>query len=326
MPVVVHTLEERDWQGSMSTFGVIEAFEEVSVAAELSGTVSAVHVREGDTVTVGQLLLELDPQKRRFAAQQAEQGLQRSQTNLQEARLKLERRSDLAERESVSREELDTAQLAVDSAAATYQQALASHRLAQRELADTKIFSPTDGVVDVRAVEVGELVQAGVRLLTLQAVHGLRVHTWVSEADVLRIRPGNTATVEVSGLAGQSFSAQVQWVGVNADPQTGNFPVKLVLVDAVSVLRPGMTARVALKVSSMPGVLLLPEEALVDRQRRRVVFVVDNGVARQREPLLAAGLSNRLQILDGLGAGDAVVVEGQARLLDGSPVRIQAER
>lgn len=326
VPVVVHTLQEREWQGSVNTFGVIEAFEEVSVAAELSGTVSAVHVQEGDTVAAGQLLLELDPHKRRLAAQQAEQELQRSRTALQEARLKLERRSELAQRESVSREVLDTAQLAVDSAVAAYQQALASHRLAQRELADTQIFSPTDGLVDVRAVEVGEPVQAGASLVTLQAVHGLRVHTWVSEADVLRIRPGNAATVEVAGLAGKRFGAQVQWVGVNADPQTGNFPVKLVLEEGASALRPGMTARVALSASSMADVLLLPEEALVDRQRRRVVFVVENGVARQREPLLAAGLSNRLQILDGLAAGDAVVVEGQGRLLDGSPVRIQAER
>ncbi|MCB1844244.1 MAG: efflux RND transporter periplasmic adaptor subunit, partial [Halioglobus sp.] len=289
MPVVIHTLQARDWQGSVSTFGVIEAFEEVSIAAELSGTVSAVHVREGDRVSAGQLLLELDPQKRRLAAQRAEQALQRSRTALQEARLKLKRRSDLAERESVSREVLDTAQLAVDSAAAAYQQALASHRLAQRELADTQLYSPTDGLVDVRAVEVGEPVQAGAALITLQAVHGLRVHTWVSEADVLHIRPGNTATVGVSGLAGKTYAAQVQWVGVNADPQTGNFPVKLILEDAASALRPGMTARVALAATRMPDVLLLPEDALVDRQRRRVVFVVENGVARQREPLLAAG-------------------------------------
>tara|TARA_R110000823_G_scaffold27609_3_gene80304 strand:+ start:3996 stop:5114 length:1119 start_codon:yes stop_codon:yes gene_type:complete len=324
--VVVHTLRARDWQSVINTFGVIEALEEVSVAAELSGTVSAVHVHEGDRVTAGQLLLELDPEKRRLAAREAEQAMQRARTALQDARLKLSRRSDLAERESVSREVLDSAQLAVDSAAAAYQQALATHRLAERELADTRIHSPTDGLVDVRTVEAGESVQAGASLIILQAVHGLRVHTWVSEADILQMRPGNKAAVSVAGLAGRTFPARVQWVGVNADPQTGNFPVKLILDNTAATLRPGMTASIELTSVSVPDVLLLPEEALVDRQRRRVVFVVADGVAQKREPLLAAGFSNRLQVLEGLRAGDSVVVEGQSRLLDGMPVRIQAER
>ncbi len=323
---MVQTLVLRDWQSTISTFGVIEALEEVSVAAELSGTVSAVHVNEGDRVAAGQLLLELDPEKRRFAARQAEQAMQRARTALREARLKLQRRSDLAERDSVSREVLDTAQLAVDSAAAAYQQALATHRLAERELADTRIYSPTDGLVDVRTVEVGEPVQAGASLIILQAVHDLRVHTWVSEADILQLGAGNTATVSVAGLAGRTFAARVQWVGVNADPQTGNFPVKLLLDDTAATLRPGMTASIELTGISVPDVLLLPEAALVDRQRRRVVFVVADGVAHKREPLLAAGFTNRLQILDGLRAGERVVVEGQTRLLDGVPVRVQAER
>ena len=81
-----------------------------------------------------------------------------------------------------------------------------------------------------------------------------------------------------------------------------------------------MTARAELQGISVPDALLLPESALVDRNRRRVVFVVEEGVAHLREPLLAAGFSNRLQILDGLVAGDKVVVAGQSHLLDGDAV------
>ena len=69
--------------------------------------------------------------------------------------------------------------------------------------------------------------------------------------------------------------------------------------------------------------LLLPEQALVDRNRRRVVFVVEDGVARQREPLLAAGLSDALIVLAGLQPSERIVIEGQQRLVDGTPVRIQ---
>ncbi|CAA0109065.1 Multidrug resistance protein MdtA [Halioglobus japonicus] len=322
--VIVQELVPQSWQATVSTFGVVEALEEVNVAAELSGTVTAVHVNEGDRVDAGDLLLELDPQKRQFAAEQARQQVQHAQAALKEAQLKLQRRRNLAERETISKEVLDSAQLAVDLASAAYQQALSSAQLAERELSDTRIFSPTEGFVDIRAVEVGEPVQVGASLVTLQAVQGLRVQTWVSEADIARVRAGDPAQVTVSGVADRVFAATIEWVGVNADPATGNFPVKLILSGDTDALRPGMTASAELQGIKVPDSLLLPEAALVDRNRRRVVFVVENGVAQLREPLLAAGFSNRLQILAGLEAGDKVVVSGQSLLLDGDAVTVRS--
>ena len=322
--VIVQELTPQTWQTSINTFGVVEALEEVNVAAELSGTVTAVHANEGDRIKAGQLLLELDPEKRQFALEQAQQQAEHTQAALKEARLKLQRRRNLAEQDTISKEVLDSAQLAVDLATSAYQQALSSVQLAKRELDDTRIFSPTEGLVDVRAVEVGEPVQVGASLITLQAVQGLRVQTWVSEADIARIRAGDPARVTVSGLAGREYAASIEWVGVNADPATGNFPVKLILAGETDALRPGMTAKARLQGISVPEALLLPEAALVDRNRRRVVFVVENGVAHLREPLLAAGFSNRLQILEGLAAGDKVVTVGQSQLLDGDAVTVRS--
>ena len=85
-----------------------------------------------------------------------------------------------------------------------------------------------------------------------------------------------------------------------------------------------MTASATLDGIRIENALLLPEKALVDRDRRRVVFVVEEGVAHIREPLLAAGFSNRLHILDGLSAGDRVVLAGQPNLLDGTAVSVRA--
>ncbi len=322
--VTVVELQPQTLQRTIRTFGVVEALEEINVAAELSGTVTAVHVDEGDRVERGQVLLELDPQKRALAVDQADQQVQRAQAALQEARLKLQRRKNLAEKETISREVLDNAQLSVDASTADYQQAIASQQLAVRELADTRIVSPTAGLVEIQAVEVGEPVQAGASLITLQAVQGLRVHTWVSEADVTQVQAGGRAMVTASGSAGSEFAANIEWVGVNADPATGNFPVKLILAESTDALRPGMTASADLQGISVNDALLLPEAALMDRDRRRVVFVVEQGVAHMREPLLAAGFSNRLQVLDGLAPGDQVVVSRQSLLLDGTTVAVRS--
>lgn len=322
--VEVQELRPQTWQGTISTFGVVEALEEVNVAAELSGTVQAVHINEGDSVQRGQLLLELDPQKRQFAVERSEQQVQRARASLEEARLKLQRRRNLAAKETISKEVLDNAQLTVDGAIAAYQQAVASQQLAARELADTRIYSPTDGLVDIQGVEVGESVQVGASLVRLQAVQGLRVHTWVSEADISLIRAGGQALVTASGIVGREYEATIEWVGVNADPATGNFPVKLILGGDTQGLRPGMTASAVLQGIDLADVLLLPEAALVDRDRRRVVFVVEQGMANLREPLLAAGFSNRLQVIGGLAAGDRVVVAGHALLLDGVAVSVRS--
>ena len=168
----------------------------------------------------------------------------------------------------------------------------------------------------------------GASLITLQAMQGLRVHTWVSEADIRHIRAGGKARVIASGLAGREFRASIEWVGVSADPDTGNFPVKLILTDETDTLRPGMTATAVLEGINIPDVLLLPESALVDRDRRRVVFIVEQdglqNVARLREPLLAAGFGHRLHILDGVAPGDLVVTSGQRQLLEGTTVNIQS--
>ena len=326
--VTVQELKTQVWQGSIRTFGVVEALEEVSVASELSGTVQAVHVNEGDSVEAGQLLLELDPQKRQLALQQSGQQVNRTRAALEEAQLKLQRRRNLSEQETISQEVLDNAQLNVDAALATHQQALVSQQLAERELADTRIFSPTAGLVDIQAVEVGEAVIVGASLITLQAMQGLRVHTWVSETDIRHIQAGGEARVIAAGLSGREFKASIEWVGVSADPHTGNFPVKLILTTETDALRPGMTATTVLEGINIPDVLLLPESALVDRDRRRVVFIVEQdaqrSVARLREPLLAAGFGHRLHILDGVAPGDLVVTSGQQQLLEGTTVNIRS--
>lgn len=320
--VAVQVLGEQNWQGSVQTFGVVEALEEVDVAAELSGTVKAVHVSEGDRVEAGQLLLELDAEKRELAVRQARQSAEQARTSLDEARLKLKRRRELAAQETISAEVLDNSRLAVDSAAAVYERALASQQLAERELADTRIISPTPGLVDVKAVEPGEAVTVGATLIKLQAVSVLRVHTWISEKDVAFIRAGAPAEVNISGIPGQVFQARIEWVGVNADPATGNFPVKLILQQDSDSIRPGMTATAVIQGLERRAVILLPEQALVDRDRRRVVFVVENGRARMREPQLVAGLGDQLLVLAGLSAGEQLVVSGQHQLVDGKAVQI----
>ena len=322
VPVTVHQLATQSWQGQVRSFGVVEALEQVDVSSETHGTVAAVMVREGDSVEAGDVLIELDRNKAELRLTQASRGAEQAHALLEEARLRLQRRQDLASQGTISEEVLDNARLAMLAVEANYRQAEAVQQLAQRELNDTRIVSPARGLVDQKLGEPGEPVTVGATLVRLQVVQVMRVHTWISEADISHLHAGAIASVTLTGIKGSHYAARVEWVGVNADPATGNFPVKLILEAGDPRIRPGMTATASIQLLEQPDVLLLPEAALVDRDRQRVVFVVRKGRAKQIKPLLAAGYGSRLQVLAGLVAGDQVVVKGHYGLRDGALISV----
>jgi len=213
-------------------------------------------------------------------------------------------------------------QVALRRATARYEDALAAQRLAERELTESRVLSPVSGIVDRRLVETGETVMPGQLLGSVQVVDRVRVRVHVGEREVNDLRVGAVAEVRSAGVPGRVYQARIEAVGIKADPQTGNFPVKLTLSNEDGLLRPGMTARVQLQGLTHSDTLLIPDEALVDRRRRRVVYVVRDGKAVEIEPLLRASVGEEIPVLDGLHPGDRLVVAGMEQLIDGSPVKV----
>jgi RND family efflux transporter MFP subunit len=312
------TLQYQDWQGSIKTFGAVEAAEEIQLSLDFSATVSAVLVDEGESVTIGQLLIEMDQEKPRLRLQQASESALRAKAAMDGAFLNLQRRKKLAEQETVAKEILDNAELAVQRAQADYRQALATRQLAEKEQSESRITSPVDGVVDVRGVETGQSVLAGSTLMKIQATKALQIQTWVSEKDINLVSMGAKATITLTSQPDLQLKGQVKSVGINAHSATGNFPVEVIIDEQASQARPGMTAQVTIEGISIKQVLLLPESVLVDRNRRRVVYVLHDGLAVEVEPLLSAGLSDRLIVLSGLNEGDQLINSKLEQIIDGS--------
>jgi len=315
-------LEPRTWQQTLEAYGVVEPTEDVAITVDFSAPVTAVHFEEGQRVEQGQLLIELDSRKRDLRLAQAATAVEEAQAGLEEARRELERRRDLASSGAVSREILDRSEIDLRRATARYEDALAAYRLADRERTESQILSPVSGIVDRKAVEPGETVMPGQLLGSVQVVDRVRVRVYVSERVVNDLRVGTWAEVRSTGVPGRTFRAIIEAVGINADPQTGNFPVKLTQPNEDGLLRPGMTARVRLQGLTHADTLLIPDKALVDRRQRRVVYVVRDGKAVEVEPLLRASIGEEIPVLGGLEAGDRLVITGMEQLVDGSPVDV----
>ncbi len=320
-------LEPDIWQQTLEAYGVVESAEDVTITVDFSAQVTAVHFEEGQRVEQGHLLIELDSRKRDLRLRQATTTVEETRAGLEEARRDLQRRRELADSGAVSREVLDRSEIALRRANARYEDALAAHHLAERELTESRVLCPVSGIVDRKAVEQGETVMPGQFLGSIQTVDRVRVQVYVSEREVNDLRVGTRAEVRSASVPGSLFQAKVEAVGIKADPKTGNFPVKLTLANEDGLLRPGMTTRVRLQGLIRPEALLIPDHALVDRQRRRVVYVVRDGQAVEVEPLLRASVAEQIPVIEGLKPGDRLVIEGMQQLVDGSPVEvIEAER
>lgn len=337
--VEVVALQPTDWQQRIQTYGVVEAVGDVAVSVEHAGTVSRVAFDDGERVERGALLLVLDQQRQTLRVERARSAVDSAAAALQEARSTLTRRRGLAAKAAVSGELLENSEVALRRAAAAHDDALAALALAERELADSRVVSPVDGVIEQRQVEPGEVVRPGQVLARIQTVDQLRVVTFVGERDVNYLRTGAPATVTSPAARGRQYPATIVSIGVAADPRSGNFPVKLALGQDDGLLRPGMTARVTLSGLLESGRLLVPDAAVVDRNRRRVVYLaVDQGgrqVAREVRPLLRAGAiggaivggmgGDSSVVVDGLSAGDRLIVAGLEFITDGSPIEVVSD-
>ena len=321
-PVRILILQPQDWQQTIQVYGVVEATEDVAVSVDFSGTVRSVQFKEGQRVSRGDLLVELDDTKQGLRVTRARSALKGAKAALEDARRTLDRRRNLEAKAAVSKELLESSEIAVRQAAAAYEDALASLGLAERDLAESRVVSPVDGVVEKRDVEPGETVLPGHELATIQAVDVVRIATFVGERDVNFLRSGTIALVTSPGVPGRGFEAVIESVGVKADPRTGNFPIKLTLPNADGLLRPGMTTRVQLRGLREQQRLLIPDSALVNRNRRKVVYLAVDGAAREVEPVLRVTAGDQLPVIDGVSPGDRLIVSGLEYLIDGSPIEV----
>ena len=319
------TLAPTPWLQSIHAYGVVEPIEEVDITTDFPGTVRTVAFLEGQPVAAGAVLVEFDRHKRRLRLEEAEAGLRDVKAALDEARETFERYRKLLAEGTASRARFRETESAFLSTRARMEQALANRNLARREVQETRLVSPVSGVVVARSVEPGETVLAGTVLGTVQTTRAVRVVTHVSEKDINAVRIGSTARVTTPGVRGRRYEGRVDLIGFKADPRTGSFPVKLTVANDDGLLRDGMTADVVLEGLEYTDALVIPRNALVDRDRRRVAYVAVDGRAVEVEPVLAMGIGDTLRVLDGLEAGDVLIVGGVDGVADGARIEVAGE-
>ncbi|HEY0330319.1 MAG TPA: efflux RND transporter periplasmic adaptor subunit [Rhodopseudomonas sp.] len=316
--VAAQTAQMQTWQPAMELVGELRASKGADLALQVSGIVQSLSFESGDTVQAGAPLLRLvaDDQIAKLDSLKATAELNA---------LILKRDAEQLKIKAVSQATVDNdeANLKNSKALVAQQQAL----VAQYSL--TAAFA---GRLGIRSVDLGQYLSAGTTIVTLQALDPLFADFFVPQQFFGRLQVGQPAKVKVDSFAGQEFAAIVSAINAKVDSGSRNVKVRAVLKNPEGRLVPGMFAKVALEIDAAEKFVTLPQTAIVSNPYGSTVFVLEKGadgtglLARETFVKLGQARGDFVAVVSGLTEGETVVVAGQIKLRNGTPVVIDNGR
>lgn len=319
-PVVVAPVSITDLAERIEATGQLTAREHAAIASETQGRIAEILVDEGDRVEAGDTLLLIDPERRELELANARAQTTDASAALQESRRDLERVELLHAKGIASDQALDQARTAKARAQSRFASLKAQGGVADRSLRDATVKAPFGGLVARRDVSRGEFVGVGQALFELVALDPIEVEFSLAERDSARVAVGQSVGITVSPYPGEVFEGKVSVISPIIDPKTRTLRVKARVPNTDGRLRPGLFARAELGVSMRQGIVMVPEEAVLQRAAGQLVYVARDGLAHRVIVTTGAHRDGLVEIREGLAAGDEIVVRGQAALGDGTPI------
>jgi membrane fusion protein (multidrug efflux system) len=320
-PVVITPVEVRDVEERIETSGELLAKDRADVAAQVSGEITEILFEEGDAVEAGAVVVEIDQERRQLEVERVRARVGEARAGVSEQKREVERVRVLAGKNVASETQLDQAETQFQTAQSRLSAAQAELGVAERALRDATVNAAFSGRIAQRYVHRGEFVREGELLFELVSLDPIEVEFHLPEADAARVREGQPIEVTVSPYPDEVFDAIVTVVSPTIDRRTRTLRVRALVPNPDHRLRPGFFARANLGVARREGVLIVPEEAVLQRADGAVVFKVGADDRVVRVPVEIGRVSNgSVEVKSGLARGDLVVSRGHADLIDGSKV------
>ncbi len=310
--------------------GTVMASDTSSLSFSVAGTVQAVSVSQGDRVTRGQVLASLDPAPFEFDVDAAGSQLQSADAAYANARLERDRQAQLYEKQWVSKAAYDQSVAAFESAEGDLNLARSRLNLAERDLNNSRLVAPFDGVVASRDIEPFVEVSAGETLFQINSEGALELVISVPDFMISRFSIGLPARIDTTTLPTCGCNGRITEIGSAAG--AGNaVPVKATLLDPPSQMLPGMTAEATVVLSNDENKrgYLVPLVAVApgDKPESGYVFKFDpdTQTVNKTEVTGRAGQGNLVEITQGIGPGDILASAGVSLLRDGQKVTLMQQ-
>ena len=347
--VVVTAVQAENLDLVVRAVGRVLPWQEVSLAAEVSGRVQDVLVDLGDHVAEGEIVLRIDAAPYEDALAEREANLLRAQARMEESEAALARVDSLRGRGAISEREYEAALAQNRAGEADVRAAEAGLARARRQLSDCDLAAPFPGTVVDRHVDPGALIGPDRPVLTVADLETVAVEVGLTERELLQVRGARVAHIESSSLTGKRAEGRVDGVADRNDPATGTYKMRIRVDNREEPgFLGGMVVQVGIPWKRLENVTTVPEAAILDIEESPRIFLVENGKAvevpieilAQVGERVAIGLRQRSPSEDGLDGATAhtnqegvaslvgrqVIVIGQSSLRDGDTVQVAESR
>lgn len=307
VPVEVATAKQGPIEDRFAIVGSLEASESITVVAEIDGTIAALPFKEGQPVKAGSLIVHLDDAE--LAAQVA-----RAEAVRDQERATYDRTRNVVDQGAGAPQDLD-------DAAANLKVAEAELKLARARLAKTKIRATFPGITGTRRVSVGAFVRAGAEITTLTRIDELRVNFTVPERLLRQLHRGSTVTVTTTAYPDHRLNGVIDIIDPVLDPDTRSARIVARVKNPDGLLRPGMSADIAVILHARQNAITIPSEAVLVQGGQNMVYVIQpDSTVTPRPVKLGLRQESVVEIVDGLKPGERVVRAGHQKLYPGAKV------
>ncbi|MBM3626434.1 MAG: efflux RND transporter periplasmic adaptor subunit [Alphaproteobacteria bacterium] len=300
--------------------GTTRANESVTITAKQTGYVASFAFEEGQAVKGGQILVELETSERKADVDQARNDLEQARANRDDARQKLDRARQLKATGAITQARVDELDALLRVGDARVRSAEARIRSLDARLNDVRIVAPFDGRVGMRQVSAGALLLPGTPITSLDDLSRIKLDFSIPESFLGKLRIGQVVLARTTAYPGRVFEGTVSVIDTRVDPVTRAVRVNAIFPNADEALKPGLFISVELALERRENALLIDEEALVPEGARQYVFVVRDNRAVRVEVKLGTRQQGTVEVVEGLRAGEQLVVRGTSRIRPNQPV------
>jgi RND family efflux transporter MFP subunit len=305
--------------------GEIRAEREATVRAEIGGSMTETSVEEGQAVRKGALLGRIETRTLDDVRQSATSSVRSAENQLAVARREMERTETLVKAGALAARDLDVARNNVTAADAQLADAKSRLASAERQLGDTVLRAPINGVVSRRAVNAGDVVSIGTELFTIIDPSSMRLEASVPSDDLSRLKVGQTVEFTVRGYD-QRFEGRIQRIAPQADPTTRQVPIYVSIPNVGGRLVAGLFAEGRVVGERAEG-LVVPANAVNTQGSPWVLRVADGRTERLDVTLgLRDPRTERVQIASGVNEGDTLLRGAAQGITPGTPVTVSAPK
>ncbi|MEJ2405232.1 MAG: efflux RND transporter periplasmic adaptor subunit [Candidatus Thiodiazotropha sp.] len=306
------------WADTVSATGSLVAVQGVTVSAELGGKVSRIAFESGDRVKAGDLLVRLDT-----TAEEAQ--LRSAEAAAKLARINLDRNQDLRKNHTISQADLDTAE-------ANFKQATAQVDNVRATIEKKTITAPFAGLLGLRQVNLGQIVEQGTPVVTLQTLDPIYIDFSLPQQRYASLSVGSTVQITTDAAPGEVFEGRILAINPEIDTLTRSVRIRAVMANRGEHLRAGMFANVEVVLPHEEDYLIIPATSVLYAPYGDTVFVIDTQkdetsgeeqqILRQQIVRLGRTRGDFVAVTEGLKAGEMVVTSGVFKLRPKSAVVI----